>query len=306
MFEFRRKKEEKEDIHYPAAFAAEYVSTRYKELAGEELKTTRNIQDITKSFSVVMAELSNLTNNIESFRTIFSNIQATVGELTDVKNGIYNSVNDAQKQVEILKTSSDEAGNKFRNMDATFLLLQNAVKEIQKSASGIITIASQTNLLAMNASVEAAHAGEQGKGFAVVANDVKMLSGKITELVDSVHQSIEKVQNGMESLNQSIAESEKALSASLTQVEKTNEIFDKIKVEAGKTEITQQNITQVVESSADSVTQLGNYVIMSRKNYERVSELIHYINQHETNKGFIFEDIDNVLKQVITLMKEES
>lgn len=309
MFQLNKKQEEKiekkEDIRYPAAFAAEYLNTRYQELAQEELQTTRNIQGITKSFGEVMAQISILSNNIEAFRNIFSNIRITVGELTDVKEGIYSSVDDAQQQVEVLKKSSDEAGHKFRNMDDTFLSLQNAVQEIQKSTSGIVNIANQTNLLSINASVEAAHAGEHGKGFAVVAGNVKMLSARIKGLVEAVNQSVEKVQAGMESLNQSITESQEALADSLSQVEKTYAIFDKIKVEAGKTGLTQQNITQAVENSADSVKQLGDYVVVSRKNYERVSELIHYIDEHETNKGFIFEDMDNVLKQMVSLMKVE-
>lgn len=312
MFGFHKEKEEtikiekkKEDIRYPAAFSAEYLSERCKELAKEELQTTQNIQEITKSFTEVMAQLSVLSDNMEAFRNVFSNIRTTVGELTEVKDGVYSSVDDAQHQVEVLKKSSDEVGQKFQNMDATFLSLQNAVQEIQKSTSGIVNIANQTNLLSINASVEAAHAGEHGKGFAVVAGNVKTLSGKIKALVESVNQSVEKVQDGMESLNRSIMESQEALSASISQVEKTYEIFDKIKVEAGKTGITQQNITQAVENSADSVRQIGDYVVVSRKNYERVSELIHYIDEHETKKGFIFEDMDNVLKQIVPLMKEE-
>lgn len=309
MFQLNKKQEEKkekkEDIRYPAAFAAEYLNTRYQELSQEELQTTRNIQGITKSFGEVMAQISTLSNNIEAFRNVFSNIQTTVGELTDVKEGIYSSVDDAQQQVEVLKKSSDDVGCKFQNMDDTFLSLQNAVQEIQKSTSGIVNIANQTNLLSINASVEAAHAGEHGKGFAVVAGNVKMLSARIKGLVEAVNQSVEKLQTGMESLNQSITESQEALADSLSQVEKTYAIFDKIKVEAGKTGLTQQNITQAVENSADSVKQLGDYVVVSRKNYERVSELIHYIDEHETNKGFIFEDIDNVLKQMVSLMKIE-
>lgn len=314
MFHFNKKieekeeekeKKEKEDIRYPAAFAAEYLNARYKDLSEEELQTTRHIQDITKSFGIVMEELSALTDNIESFRNIFSNIETTVGELTEVKSGVHSSVDDAQQQVEVLKKSSDEVGRKFQNMDTTFLSLQSAVQEIQKSTSGIVNIANQTNLLSINASVEAAHAGEHGKGFAVVAGNVKMLSGKIKELVEAVNKSVEKVQDGMESLNQSIVESQEALSASLAQVEKTYENFDKIKIEAGKTGVTQQNIMHAVENSADSVRQLGDYVVVSKKNYEKVSEVIRYIDEHETNKGFIYEDIDNVLKQIALLMKED-
>ena len=228
----------------------------------------------------------------------------TVNELIIVKQGITYSVDEAEEQVKVLEDSSDNVDRKFQNMGDTFLGLQGAVQEIQKSALGIVNIANQTSLLSMNASIEAAHAGEFGKGFAVVAKDVKMLSEKIKELVEDVDHGIQKVLLGMESLNESIMDSQSALKKSIEQMEKTHGIFDKIKLEAGKTEVTQENITQAVETSAKSVKQLGNYVAISKKNYEQVVEAIHYINDHETNKGFIFEDIDNILQQILILMKE--
>ncbi len=49
---------------------------------------------------------------------------------------------------------------------------------------------------------------------------------------------------------------------------------------------------------------IGDFVVMSKKNYDRVLSFLDNIDEHETNKGFIFEDIDNVLKQLPKLMEK--
>ena len=62
-------------------------------------------------------------------------------------------------------------------MDTVFQMLQNSVDEIKKFTNEIVGIANQTNMLALNASIEAARAGDNGKGFSVVAEEVRKLSG---------------------------------------------------------------------------------------------------------------------------------
>ncbi|MFC3093983.1 methyl-accepting chemotaxis protein [Alteromonas sediminis] len=116
-------------------------------------------------------------------------------------------VKNAAGNVEELRSSSDEIGT---------------VIEVIKS------IAEQTNLLALNAAIEAARAGEQGRGFAVVADEVRQLASRTATSTQEIYQIIEKIQSGTQSAFEAMQQAEKAVLASVDQAKVSGEALDKI------------------------------------------------------------------------------
>ncbi len=145
------------------------------ELIGKEVESLWELGMVGSSFKEVMRRADHFHEQLSEFEQSFSDINTAAGQFDEVRGSISGAVAEAQDKVEELKSTSVQVERSYSDMEQTFEQLQSAVDGIQRCMKKIISIAEQTNILAINASIEAARAGQSGKGFSVVASNVKYL-----------------------------------------------------------------------------------------------------------------------------------
>ncbi|KQA99207.1 chemotaxis protein [Vibrio metoecus] len=255
------------------------AGTRAKSIA----ELTDSQQQSTAMIATAMTEMaSSATQVADSARDTAINTDQADQQSQHTQKLIHNTVSNIQGLATQLHTASTAVAD-----------LDQDVKNIAKVLDVIGDIAEQTNLLALNAAIEAARAGEQGRGFAVVADEVRNLAGRTQTSTKEIQQMIHNLQEGSRNAIQtiqicgqtsqsSVQESENAASALaliVDALESVSSMSHQIATAAAEQTQVSDDISRRINMIEESGTKLSHVVTESHNSTQTLTKLARELEQ---------------------------
>ncbi|EID84108.1 Methyl-accepting chemotaxis protein [Treponema sp. JC4] len=253
-------------------------------VAGENLTTATH--DTASSITEIVANIDSMKKQIEgqtqsvnqtagAVTEIASNIES-LGRMVETQSSGVTQASAAVEQmignISSVNTSMDKMAHSFNDLRSNSQVgidkqkavndkveqIENQSQMLQEANVAIANIASQTNLLAMNAAIEAAHAGEAGKGFAVVADEIRKLSETSTAQSKTIGVQLSNIKESINEVVSASSEASIAFESVSKKLEETDALVMQIKSAMEEQNEGSKQITEALHSMQDSTLEVKN------------------------------------------------
>ncbi len=257
--------------------ATEEMASTIESLSGLVKNVNQDVINTTEGSRAINDSVTSMQQQLADEASAVTQSSAAVEQMVASINNIANLARKRSEMMEKLTVISQQGEEKMRLTATEISSINKGIGSIQQMTGVIQGIADKINLLAMNAAIEAAHAGDSGRGFAVVASEVRTLAEStssnsilITKSVNTITDSVKKATEQSQETSESIA----TVSAEISTMQKAmNEIINSITEVSNGTEQITESLGILVNTSEKSKNISGEITKHSTKNLERANHV---------------------------------
>ncbi|MDR1179762.1 MAG: methyl-accepting chemotaxis protein [Spirochaetales bacterium] len=255
----------------------------------ESVQAKTNVQmdsviQTADSVEGIIGHIHSLESAVDIQGKTISRSSESIEQMVNDINSVRTVVSQANESTGSLSQSSGEGQQMLNNLAQELTRIAEQSAFLEKANAALVKIAAQTNILAMNAAIEAAHAGEAGRGFAVVAGEVRKLAELSNKESSSISTEIKNMRNGIEKMQQVSAETVTTLGNMFTEIKDMQTSFS--------------TVNTAVEAQAANGTQVLTALTGLRETTDQVRTGSDEILKESDSIHGIVENLKNISKDV--------
>lgn len=247
------------DAANDAASAIEQISTNMNSVYSRILLQNENVKEVSAAVAKISDGISSLDKMIDGQSREVTNASQAIGGMIQNISSVTSSVDDMSSSFHELAQNAEEGISLQNLVNERITGIQAESNILQEANETIAGIAKQTNLLAMNAAIEAAHAGEAGKGFAVVADEVKKLAETSSGQSKTIGQQLNKICASISEVVAAAKQSSASFAAVSKKIDDTDQIVTGIKTSMDEQIGASKQIDGVLRAINENAFEVSSY-----------------------------------------------